>query len=75
MKKKISVLSVLVMTAFMMMQPVCLLAGEHGGQEHGGKEHGGSHGDAATIKEAAEALRSTNPDLAAKLDKIAGKHE
>lgn len=62
-----------------------LLAGEHGGTKMGtSSEHGGgammegSHGseeDVATIKQAADALRATNPDLAKKLDEIAKKAE
>ena len=58
------------------------LAKEHGGEE-GGKEHGGEavtehkHDEsaAATIREAADALRATNPDLAARLDQIAAQEE
>jgi len=62
--------------------PTMLLAGEHGGS--GMQEHGGQAvtadvvpavdapaDDASTIKEAADALRVSNPDLAARLDKIA----
>ncbi|MBI4357999.1 MAG: hypothetical protein HY584_01745 [Candidatus Omnitrophica bacterium] len=62
--------------------PTVLLAGEHGGKEHAGeeqagKEHGGAQleSHAATIREAADALRATNPDLAARLDQIAAQEE
>jgi len=60
---------------------------EHGGkshsQEHGGKEHGGeaaatgdavaATGDAAVLLEAADAVRASNPELAAKLEAMAKK--
>jgi len=66
--------------------PGMSLAGEHGGKEHGGSAAGGaghsgaamegSHGHdmgevAATLTQAADELRGSNPDLAAKLDQLA----
>jgi hypothetical protein len=59
-----------------------LLAGEHGGQEHGGSAMEGSHTEgspemaedhAATLREAAKALKETHPDLAKKLEQMAEK--
>lgn len=66
--------------------PLASEAGEHGGREHGGQEHGGaavsggSHTHdpaeaAATLREAAEALRATRPDLAEKLEHLAESYE
>ncbi len=66
-----------------------LMAGEHGGstmQEHGGTAMEGSHheegssgmsaqGDAAVLKEAAGILKANHPELAAKLEAIAKKHQ
>lgn len=48
-----------------------LLAGEHGGQEHGGAAPAAADDEEATLREAADALRATHPDLAAKLDALA----
>ena len=51
-----------------------VLANEHGGstiQESGGTVLKGTKDDAATLKEAAAALRSSNPKLANKLEKMA----
>lgn len=65
--------------------PGALLAGEHGGQEHGGAAMEGSHeegshadhkkGSATTIREAASLLKTSHPELAAKLEKIAAEEE
>jgi len=65
--------------SLLVFTPVVLTAGEHGGKEHGGEEHGGeavegSHGkegQAAVLLEAAAALESSNPGLAAKLRAMA----
>ena len=51
---------------------------EHGGKEHAGKEHKHHHHhlhkkDRAAIQEAAAQLKAANPELAAKLEAIAGK--
>ena len=86
--KKAIVTLGLLMASLVFVSPV-LLAGEHGGKEHGGAEHGGaaiegshegSHGmaeegDAAVLNEAAEALKGSHPELAAKLEAIAKKHQ
>ena len=64
------------------------LAAEHGGKEHGGasatqEQRGNAPAaaapsaemdEAATLREAADALRATRPDLAKKLDKLAEEH-
>lgn len=60
-----------------------LLAGEHGGKEHGGSSAtqeprgaapAAAGDEAAVLREAADALRATRPDLAAKLDALADQH-
>ena len=51
-----------------------VLAGEHGGstiQEHGGTVLKGTKDDAATLNEAAALLKSSHPELARKLEKMA----
>ena len=67
-----------------MWSPSAVLAGEHGGKEHGGSEHSGakmegSHGmmadHAATLNEAAGALKDSHPDLAKKLEDMAKMKE
>lgn len=77
MKKLILMLPLMVSV---MMWNGMVLAGEHGGKEHGGEEHAGammegSHGmtedHMATLKEAAEALKDSHPDLAKKLEDMA----
>ncbi|MBI4387556.1 MAG: hypothetical protein HY582_00750 [Candidatus Omnitrophica bacterium] len=84
MKRKNILLGVMLALAVAMWNPAILLAAEHGGStvnEHGGKEHGGEavgEGEenvAATIREAASILKSTHPELAAKLEKIADAEE
>lgn len=60
-----------------------VLAEEHGGSAMQGQEHGGGEmavteeaamsADAATLKEAAGLLKESNPELAAKLEKMAEK--
>ncbi len=50
------------------------LAGEHGGstmKTDSGSVLKGTKDDAATLKEAAAVLKSSNPDLAQKLEKMA----
>lgn len=64
--------------------PLAAIAAEHGGQEHGGAAEanptGGEHAHsaeetAATLHEAADALRATRPDLADKLEHLAESYE
>lgn len=87
MKKILFVLIVVLTLGISLWNPALLLAGEHGGstvKEHGGQEYSGktmegshSHEEnsVATIREAAAILKSTHPELAAKLEKIAAEEE
>lgn len=78
--RKILALLVFVLVFGISLWNPAILAEEHGGKEHGGQEHGGSaveespsaeEGVSAVLREAAEALRLTRPDLAEKLEKMA----
>ncbi len=82
--KKLALVTMVFLTAFgvFAMQAGPVLAGEHGGstmKEHGGstvQADGGSvlrgtKDDAATLKEAAALIKSSNPALAKKLEKMA----
>ena len=84
MKKLMPMLGVLIFALALSLWMVpTAVAGEHGGEgvakgggEHGGTEvHEGSHGmmtgdDADTLLEAAAALQTSHPELAAKLKTI-----
>ncbi len=82
--RKAMVALVLGMSLGVLYPAGALLAGEHGGKEHGGasatQEHGGAapavkaNDEEATLREAADALRATRPDLAAKLEALADQH-
>ncbi len=88
MKNKKTIMTLGLLIASLAFASPVLWAGEHGGstmQEHGGKAMEGSHeegshemgekGDAAVLKEAAGILKASHPELAAKLEAIAKKHE
>ncbi|MBI4115172.1 MAG: hypothetical protein HY447_01215 [Candidatus Omnitrophica bacterium] len=82
MNRKSMLIGLALMLGTTLWSPAVLLAGEHGGsevKEHGGEAVEGSHqhgeGHAATIREAASILKSTHPDLAAKLEAIAAEEE
>jgi len=89
MNRKRMLLGLALIGGVALWNPAILFAGEHGGKEgakeHGGKEpgaqeHGGTaveggHAHAATLMEAADALRATHPDLASKLEAIAEEME
>lgn len=75
MNRKSALLGLALMLGVTLWSPAVLLAGEHGGSEHGGTKVEGSHGmtedHMATLKEAAQALKDTHPDLAKKLEDMA----
>lgn len=73
-------IGVLVLLTFLALNPGLVLA--HGDEDHSqheemqGAGHEMNHGDhAATLREAATALKASRPDLAEKLEKMAQHHE
>ncbi len=77
--KKVSLLSISLLAAFaLVVAPVVVFAGEHGGQEHGGHKamsapaKSAVMSDSATLLAAAKALKNSDPALSAKLTAMAG---
>lgn len=76
MKKLTLITMMLLMTlGIFALQTSPIFAGEHGGstitEESGGTTFQGTKDDAPTLREAAAELKSSNPELAKKLEKMA----
>ena len=77
MKKVSASVVFLYLLGILAVGPAVSWAGEHGGstmQEHGGTMMADNENDdAATLKQAAAELKTTNPELSKKLEKMAAK--